>query len=329
MANKLADRLLNKTANVAKAVAENPGRSIADQVPVTMPGQLGAFRLEAKKYQERISQLEADLKIAKEQGGSAEIPLDDLYEVPERRRKLSSRQYNELKENLRTNPLVTPITVRKRDAGGFEIVSGNNRVAIFRELSKTHIPARLLDSDDKQAGVNAFYANLLQPDLPDFEKFLGFKKIIETHGKLTHAEVAQGAGVSRSFVSQLMAFEELPEEVLKILDVQPGLIGANAAQDLAALVKKGRKVPVIQAVEKLAAGLFDQAKAIKEAATDKASTSIVARAESLKIRSGKSNYCNLIRAEKTLRVQFQSAEEAELMLIAVREILENRARELK
>jgi ParB family chromosome partitioning protein len=329
MANKLADRLLSKTANVAKAVAENPGKSISEQLPVTMPGQLGAFRLEAKKYQDRINQLESELKIAKEQGGSADIPLEDIQEVAGRRRKLSSQQYQELKENLRTNTLVTPITVRRRAEGGFEIISGNNRAAIFRELGRTHIPARLLDSDDRQAEINAFYANLLQPDLPDYEKYQGFKKIMASHGNITHAEIAQGAGVSRSFVSQLMAFEELPIEVLRILDDQPALLGANAAQDFASLVKKGRATEVIQAVERLASGLVDQAKAIREAASDKKKDSGRSKAQALKIRSGKANYCGLIRAEKTLRIQFQSDEEAELMLNVIRQMLEARAQEVK
>jgi len=330
MGNKLAERLLNKTAGVAKAVAENPGKSIAEQTPVTMPGQLGAFRLEAQKYQERIRKLEADLKEAQEKGGSAELPLDQLHEVPGRRRKLTAQQYNELKQNLKNNPLVTPITVRKLEEGaGYEVVSGSNRVAIFRELGRTHIPARVLNSDDRQAEINAFFANLLQADLPDFEKYLGFKKIMEVQGQLTHAEIAERAGVSRSFVTQLMAFDELPEAAIAILIEKPATIGANAAQDLAALVKKGRGEQVVEAIAKVAAGEFDQTRAIKHAAVDAATKVAAVRPEPVKIRIGKATYCNMQRADKVLRLQFQSAEEAEAVQEAVREVLERRANELK
>lgn len=329
MANKLAERLLNKTAGVAKAVADNPGKSISDQAPVTMPGQLGAFRLEAQKYHDRIKKLEEELEQAKEKGGSAELPLDELHEVPHRRRKLTHQQYQELKQNLRNNPLVTPITVRRREAGGFEIVSGSNRVAIFRELGRSHIPARLLDSDDLQAEVNAFYANLLQADLPDYEKYLGFKKIMATHGNMTQADMAEAAGVSRSFVSQLMAFDELPEGVLALLAEQPSLMGANAAQDLATLVKKGRVEQVLDAVRKLAAGELDQTRAVKFAATDAVTKIVSTRPEPVRIRIGKTTYCDIQRADKVLRIQFKSAEDAAAMQEAVREVLERRAKELQ
>lgn len=329
MANKLAERLLNKTAGVAKAVAENPGKSIADQTPVTMPGQLGAFRLEAQKYQERIRKLEADLKEAQEKAGSAELPLDQLHEVAGRRRKLTEQQYNELKQNLRNNPLVTPITVRQRKEGGFEVVSGSNRVAIFRELGRTQIPARVLDSDDTQAEINAFFANLLQADLPDFEKYLGFKKIMEFQGELTHAEIAERAGVSRSFVTQLMAFDDLPADAVAILRERPSTIGANAAQDLAVLAKKGRVAQVVEAIAKVAAGELDQTRAVKHAATD-ASTAVAAvKPEPIRIKAGKATYCNIQRADKVLRLQFQSAEEAESVQEAIREVLERRAQAVK
>lgn len=329
MANKLAERLLNKTAGVAKAVAENPGKSIAEQAPVTMPGQLGAFRLEAQKYQERIKKLESDLKEAQEKSALAELPLELVHEVPGRRRKLTGQQYNELKQNLRNNPLVTPITVRQSKEGGFEVVSGSNRVAIFRELGRTHIPARILDSDDTQAEINAFFANLLQADLPDFEKYLGFKKIMEVQGQLTHAEIAERAGVSRSFVTQLMAFDELPSAALVILADKPATIGANAAQDLAALVKKGRGEQVVDAIAKVSTGELDQARAVKYAAVDAAAKLPVTKPEPIRIRIGKSTYCNIQRADKVLRLQFESAEEAAAIQDAVREVLEKRAEQLK
>lgn len=329
MGNKLAERLLNKTAGVAKAVAENPGKPIAEQAPVTMPGQLGAFRLEAQKYHERIKKLEEELKEAQEKGGSADLPLDQLHEVPGRRRKLTDQQYGELKQNLKNNPLVTPITVRQRREGGYEIISGSNRVAIFRELGRTHIPARVLDSDDTQAEINAFFANLLQADLPDFEKYLGFKKIMEVQGQLTHAEIAERAGVSRSFVTQLMAFDDLPSAAVAILADKPATIGANAAQDLAALARQGRAEQVVEAIAKVAAGELDQGRAVKHAATDPVAKPATARPEPVRIKSGKATYCNMQRADKVLRLQFQSAEEAETVQEAVRALLEQRARDLK
>lgn len=319
------DKLGAKTAGIKARTIEKP----AEKAPRTAPGMFLNATQRIDVAEARVEELEAKLKEMAEVAGPRELALDELHEVPQRRRKLTEQQYAELRENLRNNPLVTPITVRKRDAGGYEIVSGNNRVAVFRELGKTHIPAALLDSDEDQAEINAFYANLLQSDLSDFEKYLGFKKIIAKHPSLTHAQIAEGAGVSRSFVSQLMAFDDLPADALTILNDKPGAIGANAAQDLAVLTKKGRTAQVISAIAKVAAGEIDQGKAVKEAAADPIVKVAAMRPEPVHIKLGRATYCNMQRADKVLRLQFQSAEEAEAVQTAIREVLERRAQELK
>jgi ParB family chromosome partitioning protein len=318
------DKLGAKTAGIKARTIEKS----ADKAPKTAPGMFLNATQRIDAAEARVEELEAKLKEA-EAAGTREIPLDQLHEVGGRRRRLTAQQYNELRENLRNNPLVTPITVRKRPAGGFEIVSGNNRVSIFRELGHTQIPAALLDSDEEQAEINAFYANLLQPDLPDFEKYLGFKKIVEKHADLTHAQIAAEAGVSRSFVTQLMAFDDLPNDALAILSDRPEVLGANAAQDLAALAKRGRAGQVVLAIAKLAAGEIDQGRAVKEAATDSTPKASLVRSEPIRIKSGKVTYCAIQRADKVLRIQFQSAEEAEAVQQAIREVLERRAQELK
>ncbi|RJF92091.1 ParB/RepB/Spo0J family partition protein [Noviherbaspirillum saxi] len=317
------DKLGAKTAGIKARTVDKP----TEKTPRTAPGMFlnAAQRIDAAET--KVEELEARLKEAEAAAVGRELSLDALHEVAGRRRKLTEQQYNELKENLRQNPLVTPVTVRKREEGGFEIVSGNNRVAVFRELGRTHIPAVLLESDDDQAEINAFYANLIQPDLPPFEKYLGFKKILSKHPQLTHTQIASAAGVSRSFVSQLMAFDELPEEAIAILLEKPGAIGANAAQDLAVLAKKGKSEKVIEAIAKAASGELDQAQAVRYAALDSAVKRMVIKSEPVRIRSGKTTYCDLRRANNVLRLQFQSAEEASAAQEMIQDVLEKLAAE--
>jgi ParB family chromosome partitioning protein len=316
------DKLGAKTAGIKARTIEKA----TEKSPRTAPGMFLSATQRMDEAEARVEELEAKLREAEAMGGR-EIALDAIHEAPGRRRKLTERQYSELKENLRNNSLVTPVTLRKRQAGGYEIVSGNNRVAVYRELGRSHILAVVLDSDENQAEINAFYANLLQSDLTDFEKFLGFRRILEKHPTQTHAQVAEGAGVSRSFVSQLMAFEDLPEEVLGILAERPELIGANAAQDFAALAKKGRSEQVLKAVRRIANGEIDQGKAVKEAASDPATKLAAAKTEPVRIRIGRSTYCDMRRANNVLRLQFQSAEEASAVQDAIEEMLQRRIRE--
>jgi ParB family chromosome partitioning protein len=316
------DKLGAKTAGIKARTIEKA----AEKAPRTAPGMFLSATQRMDEAEARVEELEARLREAEATGGR-EIALEEIHEAPGRRRMLTERQFSELKENLRNNPLVTPVSLRKRAAGGFEIVSGNNRVAAYRELGRTHILAVVLDSDDNQAEINAFYANLLQSDLTDFEKFLGFRRILERHPEQTHAQVAEGAGVSRSFVSQLMAFEDLPEAVLEILAQRPEIIGANAAQDFAALAKKGRVQQVVDAIRRIAAGEIDQGRGVKEAAADPVARVAAPKAEAVRIRLGRSVYCDLRRANNVLRLQFQSAEEAAAVQTAIQDLLQRRVKD--
>ena len=86
---------------------------------------------------------------------------------------------------------------------------------------------------------------------------------------------------------------------------------------------------MVRAIAKVAAGEIEQGRAVKEAATDATPKVAAAKPEPIHIKIGRATYCNIQRADKVLRIQFQSAEEAEAVQIAVREVLERRAKELK
>lgn len=241
-----SERLLALTQRTAERAANyTPSPDTAEHTPKTMPAQLGAFRLEAQKYLDRIQELETLVS-------QQQIALKDLHEVPGRRRKLTEEAFTELRENLRNNELVTPITVRRREEGGFEIVSGHNRVAAYRELGRTDIPAFVRDTDAEQANLNAFYANLLQPTLSDFEKYLGFKRRQIATG-MTQKALAAEAGLPEQTVSSIYSFDRLPDEAKELLAEQPHRLGGNAATKLAQAASLGKSSQVVEAVRKLVA----------------------------------------------------------------------------
>jgi len=327
----MSERLLERTKGAAERASQNisPLDSIAAKPPVTMPGQLGAFRLEAQRYKDQIEELQAKLREAEMNATSQDIPLDQLHEVLGRKRKLTKVQYEELRENLRHNELITPIVVRRREEGGYEIVSGHNRVDVYRELGRTSIAAVVRDTEAVQADIHAFYANLLQPSLPDYEKYLGFCMIKQYQPDISHEAIADMAGLSRSQVTKLMAFAALPPEAHEILREHVDAVGAGAAQDLANLAKAGREKQVVAAIQKMADGTLDQGQAVKFAAAESQTKPVANKIEPIKIKAGRSTYCEYRRADKVIRLAFKTAEDAEAVEDAIREVLEARASKQK
>ena len=206
----------------------------------------------------------------------SEIDLDLLHEARGRKRVLTAEQFDELKVNIRQHGLISAITVRTKEKGGFEIVSGHNRVAVIRELGMKTIKAVVVDSDEAQANLNAFYANLIQPSLPDFEKYLGFKRIEEVTGK-PRKEMAKDAGVDPSLVTLWFSFADLSDDAIELVATNPEKLGATAATALAKLTKAGKGAQVVDAIRALVNGEINQNEAVRIASksTPKAVTPAV------------------------------------------------------
>lgn len=301
------------------------------------PGQVMEFALQrdqavrrAEEAEARMQELESKLQNAQVQGPVLTVSLDQLHEVEGRRRKLTAEQFDELTENLRSNDLITPITVRSRDAGGYEIVSGHNRVAAYRALGRTEIEAVVRSLDEERAVLGAFYANLLQPSLPDYEKYQGFRLIRERRQDLTQEQIAEMAGVSPALLSRLLAFEGLPTEVHELLSARPEMIGAAAAASLAGFAKQGKAAKVIEAVQKLAAEGIDQSAAV--AYVSRAEAGPIPTKPKVDVKTfkvGKTPLCSYRRTDTTLRVDFKSAEHAAAVHEEIEQVLERYAASLK
>ncbi|MCC7005692.1 MAG: ParB/RepB/Spo0J family partition protein [Ottowia sp.] len=281
MSNKLKDRLLGKTANLANKVAATPRQSISEQAPITMPGQLGAFRLEAQKYVEqiqsltkaleeaqkepfntpsKIQELEKELeKLKGTQGKPLVLPINKLLPSELQTRKIDVTRISELAEHLAHNKLTTPVIVRPdpKNKECFEIIAGHHRVEAFKKLGRSEIDAIISPMDDDEAAKRIFFDNLMAPDLPDFEKYKGFAAIRKRTGQ-SYDALAKDAGISKSLVGHYFAFERLPNPAKEFLSKYPKTIGANTAQKIASL--KTSDELILIALQKISIGELDQKK---------------------------------------------------------------------
>lgn len=265
----------------------------------------GATQREIDDLRSKLEQAERAASDAASRG--LELPLDSLIEVEGRRRKLTIEQFAELVENLRNHVLVQAITVRPSTKGKYEVVSGNNRVAAYRHLGYKTIKAVVLDSSEDLVELSAFYANLLQPSLPDYEKYLGFKKRQTQTGK-SQRELAEEAGLNEKQVSALFSFEKLPDSCKKHLDAKPEILGYNAAMKLAQAVVDGNSDLVIEAVQTLATdSRFTQAQAVAHA-TKKRDAKSQERPTPVVIKEGKTVLCKIETRGARVLVDFGDAE---------------------
>lgn len=316
----LKKRLQAKSAGVglpsdakdASAVTPTPA---TERQARTAPGQLMAFRGMMQETDAELERLRTELATRL----PTELPLDQLHEAPGRRRKLDSADYQALKENLRRNPLVVPVTVRARGEGAYEIVSGHNRVAALKELGRTSVTVFILEANDEAAELSAFYANLLHPELPDYEKFQGFSKRLTTTGR-SQNEVATEAGIDPSMLSRYMKFGALPESALAIIATAPARIGSRAVAELVALLPKTTPDVITQAVRGIVEEGLTQEEAVRRAKAGRSTSATSTRPAPTQhvVRSGRLKFCTVRARELSLNIEFsneadRAAAEADLV----------------
>lgn len=269
-----------------------------DAAPKTMPGHSLMFRAQSSEMQEEIDRLKSEQGIKK-------VPISRLHKVPGRQRNLTPEEYADLRENLRNNALITPVTVCKRPDGDWDIVAGNNRTDVYKELGRIDIEIFEIAASLEEANVSAFYSNLLHPSLPDFEKYLGFKRRMEETGK-TQDQIAAESGIGKGVISKLMSFGRLPSSAIEILVLHPTKIGASAALELAKLAEQGKTERVLNAVKDIVFKDMAQNSAIAIASKAEVQAPTKPEIQSLKIKSGKSTFAEIRGVDSTLRISFKN-----------------------
>ncbi|VXC81927.1 ParB-like partition protein [Burkholderia sp. 8Y] len=267
----------------------------------------------------RIQSLEA----AKATGEALELPTERLHEVAGRRRYMSAEKYAELRENLRHNKLVHPVVVLPRADGEWDIWSGHHRWDAHKDLGKTMIRCVLGTVDNEiEAQDGAFFANLMQSDLTDYEKYVGLKRFHQGHPGLSQTDVAERTGLSKQFVSELFAFDRLPAEALTIIEANKGMIGSRTASELASVTESGKARRVIEAIRLLSEKKLDQGQSVKFARAVESPARTSSTPETFKVKAGKATWCNVRRVKNVMRLEFKDEAEAAQAQEAIRQHLE-------
>jgi ParB family transcriptional regulator, chromosome partitioning protein len=164
-----------------------------------------------------------------------------LVIVSSRKRQLSSEQLSQLRASVASEGIIEAIRVRPLASGQFEVTSGSNRAEIARELKLDSVPVVIVSDADSDVERKAFYANLYHSPLPDYEKYVGFKREIDNN-KLSLADLSARSGVSKTSLVRLMAFDKLPVSTKNIIAARPNDFGSLAVGAILESLGQGRAV---------------------------------------------------------------------------------------
>ena len=156
-------------------------------------------------------------------GGVAEIeltqlPVEAIHPNPRQPRKRHDTEAaHGLADSVRAQGVIQPVVVRRRVAGGFELIAGERRWRAAREASLPTVPAIVREADDGESLLLALVENVAREDLSPVEEARACALLIDEFG-LSLGDVAERVGRSKPAVSNRMRLLDLSDDVLAMVE---------------------------------------------------------------------------------------------------------------
>jgi ParB family chromosome partitioning protein len=145
------------------------------------------------------------------------LPVEALQRGKYQPRKdINPEKLQELAHSIKAQGIIQPLVVRKIAADKYEIVAGERRWRAAQLAGLHEVPVLIRDIGDRAAMAIALIENIQREDLNPLEEAEALKKLLEEFA-MTHQQIADAVGKSRTTVTNLLRLIELNPEVKKLL----------------------------------------------------------------------------------------------------------------
>lgn len=143
----------------------------------------------------------------------SEVAISEIHPNPEQpRQTFEEESLKELAASLRSIGLVQPITLLKKSANDYMIISGERRWRAAQIAGMTSLPAYIKTEEDEHIMEMALIENIQREDLNAIEISLAYQKLIEVNN-LTQEELSTRVGKKRTTISNYLRLLKLPAEI--------------------------------------------------------------------------------------------------------------------
>ena len=157
-----------------------------------------------------ITANETDIK---QEVSANEILISDIEPNPwQPRDTFDQEKLEELAASIKAVGVITPITLRQKDNGKYQIIAGERRFRASQIAGLTSVPAYVRQVDDDKMLQLALIENIQRENLDPIEEAISYKRLME-ECNLTQEQLAEQVGKSRSAVANSLRLLNLPAEI--------------------------------------------------------------------------------------------------------------------
>ncbi len=161
------------------------------------------------------------------------IPVNMIEPNPfQPRMSFDQDSLQELAASIRTFGLIQPITVRKKSADRYQIISGERRFKACQIAGMDMVPAYIRDANDQGMLEMAIVENIQRENLDPIEVAMSYQRLID-ECSLTQEQMADRVGKKRASVTNYLRLLKLPAKVQH--DLKVGLLSVGHSKGLLGL----------------------------------------------------------------------------------------------
>ncbi|GAA70318.1 ParB/RepB/Spo0J family partition protein [Pseudoalteromonas sp. BSi20439] len=146
------------------------------------------------------------------------LPIEFLHSGKYQPRKdMSEEALEELASSIRSQGIIQPIVVRPVAHNSYEIIAGERRWRAAQIAKLEFVPCIIKDVPDEAAVAIALIENIQREDLNAMEEAIALNRLLNEF-ELTHQQVADAVGKSRTTVTNLLRLNNLNNDVKILLE---------------------------------------------------------------------------------------------------------------
>jgi ParB family chromosome partitioning protein len=146
------------------------------------------------------------------------LPIEQLRPGKYQPRKdMSPDALEELSASIKSQGIIQPIVVRPLGENSYEIIAGERRWRAAQLAEIDLVPCLIKDVPDEAAVAIALIENIQREDLNAMEEAVALERLL-TEFELTHQEVADAVGKSRTTVTNILRLNNLNPDVKTLLE---------------------------------------------------------------------------------------------------------------
>jgi ParB family chromosome partitioning protein len=132
------------------------------------------------------------------------------------RQNFDESNLNDLADSIKSKGIINPITVREESDDNYQLIAGERRWRAAQIAQLDKIPAIIHKVDNKDMLELAIIENIQRDNLNPLDEAESYNKLL-TEFELTHQQISEQVGKSRTVISNMLRLLKLPYEIKQSL----------------------------------------------------------------------------------------------------------------